>query len=118
MTSPSNGATPIGRTSTKRADRPSRPSYRCAECGWTAAKWVGRCGVCQAWGSVAEDAGPGGAAPRTTATPPARTPARPGGEIDVEASRARPTGVDELDRVLGGGLVPGAVVLLAGEPGV
>ena len=118
MTSPSNGATPIGRTPTKRADRPSRPSYRCAECGWTAAKWVGRCGECQAWGSVAEDAGPGGAAPRTTATTPARTPARPIGEIDVEASRARPTGVDELDRVLGGGLVPGAVVLLAGEPGV
>ena len=46
------------------------------------------------------------------------TPARPIAEIDVEAARARPTGVDELDRVLGGGLVPGAVVLLAGEPGV
>jgi len=49
---------------------------------------------------------------------PTRAPARPIAEIDVEASRARPTGVDELDRVLGGGLVPGAVVLLAGEPGV
>ena len=45
-------------------------------------------------------------------------PARPIGDIDVETARARPTGVDELDRVLGGGLVPGAVVLLAGEPGV
>jgi DNA repair protein RadA/Sms len=45
-------------------------------------------------------------------------PARPIGEIDVEAARARPTGVGELDRVLGGGLVPGAVLLLAGEPGV
>ena len=47
-----------------------------------------------------------------------RPPARPIAEVDVEAARARPTGVDELDRVLGGGLVPGAVVLLAGEPGV
>jgi DNA repair protein RadA/Sms len=46
------------------------------------------------------------------------TPARPIADIDVEAARARATGVGELDRVLGGGLVPGAVVLLAGEPGV
>ena len=46
------------------------------------------------------------------------TPARPIAEVDVEAARAQPTGVDELDRVLGGGLVPGAVVLMAGEPGV
>jgi DNA repair protein RadA/Sms len=45
-------------------------------------------------------------------------PARPIAEVDLHAARARPTGVDELDRVLGGGLVPGAVVLLAGEPGV
>ncbi|GHS90131.1 DNA repair protein RadA [Actinomycetota bacterium] len=49
---------------------------------------------------------------------PTRSTARPIAEIDVEASRAWPTGIDELDRVLGGGLVPGAVVLLAGEPGV
>ncbi|QTE29174.1 DNA repair protein RadA [Pengzhenrongella sicca] len=112
-------ASPASRpASSRRSDRPARPAYRCAECGWTAAKWVGRCGECQAWGTVAEDAGPGGAAPRTVAQAPSRTPARPIGEIDVEAARARPTGVDELDRVLGGGLVPGAVVLLAGEPGV
>lgn len=65
-----------------------------------------------------EDTGPGGAAPRTAAVAPTRSPARPIAEIDVEASRARSTGVDELDRVLGGGIVPGAVVLLAGEPGV
>ncbi|WP_378096793.1 DNA repair protein RadA [Cellulomonas sp. T2.31MG-18] len=100
-----------------RADR-SRPAFRCVECGWTTSKWVGRCGECQAWGSVSEDVGPGGGAPRTAAVVPTRSPARPIGEIDVEAARARPTGVPELDRVLGGGLVPGAVVLLAGEPGV
>jgi DNA repair protein RadA/Sms len=45
-------------------------------------------------------------------------PARPIADVDVEAARSRPTGVSELDRVLGGGLVPGSVVLLAGEPGV
>lgn len=102
-----------GRASTRTA----RPGYTCAECGWTASKWVGRCGECQAWGTVVEDAGPS-AGPRTVATTPSRGPARPIDSIDVETARARPTGVGELDRVLGGGLVPGAVVLMAGEPGV
>ncbi len=107
-------------TTTAARPRPRTPArgYRCAECGWTTPKWVGRCGECQAWGTVTEDAGPGGGAPRTVAARPVGGPARPIPEIDVETARARPTGVDELDRVLGGGLVPGAVVLLAGEPGV
>ncbi len=95
----------------------TRPAYRCGECGWTTAKWVGRCGECQEWGTVTEDA-PAASGPRTTAVTPTRSPARPIGEIDVEAARATPTGVSEFDRVLGGGIVPGAVVLLAGEPGV
>ncbi len=95
-----------------------RAGFRCTECGWTTSKWVGRCGECQSWGSVVEDAGPGGGAPRTAAAAPSRGPARPISEIPSETAQARPTGVDELDRVLGGGLVPGAVVLLAGEPGV
>lgn len=89
--------------------------FRCAECGWTASKWVGRCGECQAWGTVEETGVP---VVRTTVAAPVSEPARPIGEIDVEAAHAEPTGVDELDRVLGGGLVPGAVVLMAGEPGV
>jgi DNA repair protein RadA/Sms len=61
-------------------------------------------------------AGPVGLRPVTAG--PVSAPARPIAEIDVEAARSRPTGVAELDRVLGGGLVPGAVLLLAGEPGV
>jgi DNA repair protein RadA/Sms len=93
----------------------ARPAFRCSECGWETAKWVGRCGECQAWGSVAEAA----AAPvgRTTATP-VTSPAVPIGQVSVEDSTFRTSGVPELDRVLGGGLVPGAVILLAGEPGV
>jgi DNA repair protein RadA/Sms len=55
---------------------------------------------------------------RQVAAGPVSAPAMPIAEIDIEAARSRPTGVGELDRVLGGGLVPGAVVLLAGEPGV
>ena len=102
-------------STTARTGTRNRPGYTCTECGWTTAKWVGRCGECQAWGTVLEDAAPTG--PRTSATSPGARVARPIGEIDVETARARPTGVGELDRVLGGGLVPGAVVLMAGEPG-
>ena len=92
----------------------TRPSHRCSECGWETAKWVGRCGECQAWGSVAEAGAP---AARTQAGP-VTSPAVPIGQVPIEDSRARTSGVPELDRVLGGGLVPGAAVLLAGEPGV
>jgi DNA repair protein RadA/Sms len=78
-------------------------------------RWIGRCPECQAWGTVAEV----GAAPRrAVAAGPVTRAARPIGELDPDVARARPTGVAELDRVLGGGLVPGSVVLLAGEPGV
>ena len=93
----------------------TKPAYRCAECGWTAVKWVGRCGECQAWGTVTEVGAP--TAVRTAAVSPAR-PARPIAEVDAEQARARTTGVGEFDRVLGGGIVPGAVVLMAGEPGI
>jgi DNA repair protein RadA/Sms len=55
---------------------------------------------------------------RTTVAGPVTEPAQPIGEVDIETARVRLCGVPELDRVLGGGLVPGAVVLLAGEPGV
>jgi DNA repair protein RadA/Sms len=89
--------------------------YRCAECGWTTVKWVGRCGECQAWGSVAEVGMP---TIRTTAATSVARPALRIGQVDVEHAAARSTGVGELDRVLGGGVVPGAVVLVAGEPGI
>src|SRR5499427_8720634 len=94
--------------------------YRCAECGWRTTKWSGRCGGCQAWGTV-EQAAPPATRTRLSARATDRlAPARavPITKVDAQAASARPTGLDELDRVLGGGLVPGAVVLLAGEPGV
>jgi DNA repair protein RadA/Sms len=92
-----------------------RPSYVCSECGTPAAKWVGRCPECQTWGTVSEV---GASVVRALKPGAVMQPALPIGELDVQAAQALPTGVDELDRVLGGGLVPGAVVLLAGEPGV
>src|SRR3954469_23666886 len=93
----------------------ARPAYRCSECGWETGKWVGRCGECQAWGSVAE-----AAVVQTgrTAASPVTTPAVPIGQVSVAESAFRTSGVPELHRVLGGGLVPGAAILLAGEPGV
>jgi DNA repair protein RadA/Sms len=97
--------------------RSKGPGYRCAECGHESAKWFGRCQECQAWGTLEEIGVPRAALAKIAAGAPS-APARPIAEVDVEAARARRTGVPELDRVLGGGLVPGAVVLLAGEPGV
>lgn len=92
----------------------ARASYHCTECGWETAKWVGRCGECRAWGSVVERS-----APKSRVQPgPVSQPARPIGEVPAEDAHARASGVPELDRVLGGGLVPGAAILLAGEPGV
>src|SRR5918992_2015337 len=109
------GRTVVGMAKTTGAGR-LKPAFRCAECGWQTAKWVGRCGECQAWGTVGE----AGAAtpPRVVSAGPVTVPARPIGTVDVQSAQARATGLDELDRVLGGGLVPGAVMLLAGEPGI
>jgi len=106
---------PTSRPSSSRGSRPApRAAYRCAECGWQTSKWAGRCGECQAWGAVEQVGTPA----LRVAPGPVSTPATPIADVDIEQAGARPTGVDELDRVLGGGIVPGAVVLLAGEPGV
>jgi DNA repair protein RadA/Sms len=93
-----------------------KQAYRCAECGWQTSKWVGRCGECQAWGTV--DVAGAAKPARVVSAGPVSAPARPIGEVDVQAAKTTATGLDELDRVLGGGLVPGAVLLLAGEPGI
>jgi DNA repair protein RadA/Sms len=93
-----------------------KPGYRCAECGWRTSKWVGRCGECQAWGTVDEEGGLSAA--HVVRAGAVTSPAMPIGQVKAEIAAARSTGVGELDRVLGGGLVPGAVVLLAGEPGI
>ena len=91
------------------------PGHRCSECGWSSVKWVGRCGECQAWGTVSEV---GAVKIRTSAAIVVDRPAVRIGEVDARRAQARSTGVSELDRVLGGGLVRGAVALVAGEPGV
>ncbi|MGZ0711996.1 DNA repair protein RadA (plasmid) [Coraliomargarita sp. W4R53] len=97
----------------------SAAAYRCTECGWTAHKWVGRCGECQQWGTVVEAAEQTGILRSVTAVAPgASRAARPITAIDNTDTPRRTTGVGEFDRVLGGGIVPGAAILLSGEPGV
>lgn len=97
-----------------------RPVHRCAECGTTVAKWLGQCPQCAAWGSIVEAAA-------VRALPGLRTagsgtvPARAAVALTQVSRDTTPrtlTGLVEFDRVLGGGLVAGQVVLLAGEPGV
>src|SRR3982751_4389107 len=95
----------------------ARPAHRCTECGYASAKWVGRCPECQAWGTIQESGAPATAL-RAVSAGPVTAPARPIAEVELAGARAVPTGIDEFDRVLGGGLVPGAVLLVAGEPGV
>lgn len=92
-----------------------RSAYTCSECGCGSNKWVGRCPECQAWGTLAEV---GASQIKVLRAGAVSRPAIAVSELDVDSGQARPTGVSELDRVLGGGLVPGSVVLLAGEPGV
>lgn len=92
--------------------------YVCTECGWKTAKWVGRCGECQQWGTVQEvGANPGGSRV-TAANVPADRAARPITTVTQQTLSHWPTAIGELDRVLGGGIVPGAAILLSGEPGV
>lgn len=97
-----------------------RASFKCTECGWTGAKWVGRCPECQAWSSVVETtAAPSAAGLKSSTSGIApSTPARPVSQIPQREVERSSTGLSELDRVLGGGLVAGQCVLLAGEPGV
>ncbi|MGV8883445.1 MAG: DNA repair protein RadA [Rhodoglobus sp.] len=89
-------------------------TFRCTECGWTSPKWVGRCGECQQWNTVVDATAPAG---RVTAIRPTNE-ARSIVDITTESATNWPSGIAEFDRVLGGGVVPGAAILLSGEPGV
>ncbi|MET9492352.1 DNA repair protein RadA [Nocardia sp. NPDC006630] len=92
--------------------------YRCADCANEVAKWVGRCPACEAWGTLEEVAASSAAVAVGRRAMLPSTAAAPISSIDSKTTQARSTGVSELDRVLGGGIVPGSVVLISGEPGV
>src|SRR5262245_13455729 len=92
-----------------------RTVHRCTECGASAAKWAGRCATCGAWNSLVEE--PEEARSVSVGFGPIDVPV-PIAEVDTDAAQPRPTGIGELDRVLGGGLVAGSVTLVGGEPGI
>ncbi|XCB29488.1 DNA repair protein RadA [Arcanobacterium hippocoleae] len=96
----------------------NKVNYVCTECGWSTAKWVGKCAECNAWGTVEEFHESRKTGARSIFSIAPASPAMPITQVSAQASAKHPTGVSELDRVLGGGLVAGVVVLLAGEPGV
>jgi len=85
--------------------------FMCGECGYQTPTWSGRCPSCGEWGSLVEVTSPSG---------PARSDrkVKPLPVADIALPERRSSGIGEFDRVLGGGFVPGAVVLLGGEPGV
>src|SRR5437868_4359958 len=87
--------------------------FACSECGYTAGRWFGKCPGCNAFGTLVEETIGKVIAAKAPPKPLLRL-------VDVEVQEAAriPTGVPELDRVLGGGLVPASLVLVGGEPGV
>ena len=94
--------------------------HRCTDCGATHPKWAGRCPSCSAWNSLVEEV-EGPELVSSLAAGMALFPAaiaQPIGDVDITAIQPFPTRIGELDRVLGGGFVPGSVTLLGGEPGI
>jgi DNA repair protein RadA/Sms len=87
--------------------------HACTECGYAAARWFGRCPGCGAFGTLVEEAPPAAAVGAREPRPILRLV-----DVDSEEAERIPTGVPELDRVLGGGIVPASLVLVGGEPGV
>jgi len=95
----------------------AKTAYACTECGGRSSKWQGQCPHCAAWNTLVETVA---AAPATrfAAIAGAAAEVRPLASVATRAEPRSPTGLEEFDRVLGGGLVPGAVVLLGGDPGI
>ncbi len=93
--------------------------YSCTECGGTSAKWLGKCPQCEAWNTLVESAAPSAAPARNRFASLAKTAeVATLGDIEATDMARTPTGIDELDRVLGGGIVDGGVVLIGGDPGI
>src|SRR3954464_3983416 len=90
-----------------------RTAYRCRECGATAPRWEGRCHSCGDWNTLVEEARRPARAQHDPSVRPVSV-----ADVPLASGVARSTDIEELDRVLGGGLVPGAVPLLGGEPGI
>ncbi|HUM03574.1 MAG TPA: DNA repair protein RadA [Thermoanaerobaculia bacterium] len=89
--------------------------FTCTACTAQTPRWLGRCPECGAWNTLVEEKAASATAPRTAGAVPSAIPLA---EVDAKERPRIPTGVADFDRALGGGLVPGSVVLLGGEPGI
>jgi DNA repair protein RadA/Sms len=99
----------------------SQSKYLCQQCGYESAKWLGRCPDCGEWNSLVETIVPAARAPSSRAGAglrPDRAEAIPLPKVQAIQAERLATGSPEMDRVLGGGIVPGSLVLLGGEPGI
>ncbi|MEO9382666.1 DNA repair protein RadA [Chromobacterium phragmitis] len=93
--------------------------FSCTECGGQSPKWQGQCPHCNAWNTLVEAvAAPAAAGPRFQSWAANVTKVQKLSEVQTEETPRDPSGIDELDRVLGGGIVRGAVVLIGGDPGI
>ena len=93
--------------------------YTCSDCGGASPKWLGKCPHCEAWNTLQESVAESAAATRHRFQPLAKAATVATlAEIDAADVARSPTGQEELDRVLGGGIVPGGVVLIGGDPGI
>jgi len=98
--------------------KPSRSIYSCSSCGAQSQKWLGRCPECTEWNTLVEERPVTGGDRRGAAPALGGQTARLYGDVETVVSARLGTGIGEFDRVLGGGLVPGSLVLLGGEPGI
>ena len=97
----------------------SKTVYTCRDCGGTSPKWLGKCPHCNAWNTLDEGPAEVAAGTKNRFQSLARSqPVATLSEIDASEVVRTPTGQEELDRVLGGGIVPGGVVLIGGDPGI
>lgn len=97
----------------------NKTGYRCRECGWESSRWLSKCGQCETFNAMQEvQLASAAAGVRTTTVTEPQQPALPITQVAAGLSVYLPTGIAELDRVLGGGCVPGAAILFSGEPGV
>ena len=98
--------------------RKVKTAFVCQECGVSSAKWLGRCPDCGAWNSLIEELEPPQqSGPRLQSLSAGGGP-RPYLEVSSDAASRLSTGIEEFDRVLGGGVVAGSLVLLGGDPGI